>query len=277
MKVLFLKDNPPQALAGDVLEVKKGFGRNYLLPRQIAVVATAGALEAAAELRAEATKRRKLQKKEWVAIAERLGAEQVVIQARCSDAGRLYGSVAAATIAEKVAETIDRPFNKKQVRIGQPIKTAGTHSVKLLIYEDVQATLKLVVEPEKQSGDAAAQAESTEAPTETQVADAEASADAQTPTETEAPPAKADAESDAKATDASAEAEAQSADAPAKAKTKAKAKARTKVADADAAADPKPDAAKAEAKSAKDEPADAEPAAAESNSAESDAKAESDD
>jgi len=271
LKVLFLKDNPPQALAGDVLEVKKGFGRNYLLPRQIAVVATAGALEAAAELRAEAAKRRKLQKKEWVAIAERLGAEQVVIQARCSDAGRLYGSVAAATIAEKVAETIDRPFNKKQVRIGQPIKTAGTHSVKLLIYEDVQATLKLVVEPEKQSGEAAAQAESTEAPTETQVADAEASADAQTPTETQAQPAKADAESDA--TDASAEADAQSADAPAKAKTKAKAKAKTKSADADA----KPAAAKAEAKSAKDEPADAEPVTAESNSAESDAKAESDD
>jgi len=272
LKVLFLKDNPPQALAGDVLEVKKGFGRNYLLPRQIAVVATAGALEAAAELRADAAKRRKLQQKEWVAIAERLGAEQVVIQARCSDAGRLYGSVAAATIAEKVAETIDRPFNKKQVRIGQPIKTAGTHSVKLLIYEDVQATLKLVVEPEKQSGDAAAQAQSTEAPTETQVAAAEASADAQTPTETEAPPAKADAESGAKAKDAGAEA-----DAPAKAKTKAKAKAKTKSADTDADADPKPDAAKAEAKSAKDEPADAEPATAEANSAESDAKAESDD
>lgn len=159
MKILFVKDRLPTAMAGDVVDVKNGFGRNFLLPHGIAVLATEKALLQAEALRADAQKRRAILRSEWVDLAERIASEQATIRSLCSETGRLYGAITATAVAEVVSNMIGRPINRKNIRIGQPIRTIGTHSVKVILFSEVEANLKLIVEPEEKKSDASSESD----------------------------------------------------------------------------------------------------------------------
>ena len=152
MKVIFLEDVPPSSRAGDVREVKDGYGRNFLLPRGLAVLATRDALQRAESLRAEADLRRAQEAKDWSEVAEGLAETPVVLTMRAGPSGRLYGSVTAAQIAEQLSEITGRVVNRRSVRVPVPIREIGEFTVPVHLFEEVSADVKVVVKGDMADG-----------------------------------------------------------------------------------------------------------------------------
>ena len=198
MKVLFLKDTMPTAIAGEVVEVKDGFARNYLVPNEIAVLATESIMSQLAGLRERAEKRRQMFKADWVKIGESLADAEISFKVLSAPTGRLYGSVTQNMIAAEIEKLIERDFNRRGVKLEQPIRTTGVHRVKLNLYEGVEGSIKLRVLPEEGPPPAPVSdaTDSTEADVEQQSADdtkteevqAEAKAEVEEPADSEDTP-----------------------------------------------------------------------------------------
>ncbi len=152
MKVIFLEDVLPSARAGDVKDVKGGYGRNFLLPRGLAVLATQDALQRAGSLRAEAELRRAQEAKDWTEVAEGLEETPVVLTMRAGPTGRLYGSVTAAQIAEQLSEITGRVVSRRNVRVPVPIREIGEFTVPVRLFEEVSADVKVVVHGDSDDG-----------------------------------------------------------------------------------------------------------------------------
>ena len=145
MKVLFLQDVRPTARAGDVKEVKDGFGRNYLIPQGYAVIATDHELRRAASLRQQAEDRRLVEAKEWQEVADGLKEQKVRIEVRTGPTGRLYGSVTNTMIAEKLGEMTNREIDRKGIQIPAPIRAIGDYKVPAKFVDGVSANLVVEV------------------------------------------------------------------------------------------------------------------------------------
>ena len=145
MKVLFLKDQLPTARAGDIRDVKNGFARNFLIPRQIAVLATAHELRRAEKLRAEAEQRRLHEIQELKLLATELETTPVELKVRSGPTGRLYGSVNNTIIANRLSEMTGRPITRKRVRLQEQIRVVGEYKVPVLLEEDIACTINLQV------------------------------------------------------------------------------------------------------------------------------------
>ena len=145
MKVLFLQDVRPTARAGDVKEVKDGFGRNYLIPQGYAVIATEHELRRAASLRQQAEDRRLVEAKEWQEVADGLKEQKVRIEVRTGPTGRLYGSVTNTMIAEKLGEMTNREIDRKGIQIPAPIRAVGDYKIPAKFVDGVSATLVVEV------------------------------------------------------------------------------------------------------------------------------------
>ena len=145
MKVLFLQDVRPTARAGDVKEVKDGFGRNYLIPQGYAVIATEHELRRAASLRQQAEDRRLVEAKEWQEVADGLKEQKVRIEVRTGPTGRLYGSVTNTMIAEKLGEMTNREIDRKGIQIPAPIRAIGDYKIPAKFVDGVSATLTVEV------------------------------------------------------------------------------------------------------------------------------------
>ena len=145
MKVLFLQDVRPTARAGDVREVKDGFGRNYLIPQGYAVIATEHELRRAANLRQQAEDRRLVEAKEWQEVADGLKEQKVRIEVRTGPTGRLYGSVTNTMIAEKLGEMTNREIDRKGIQIPAPIRAIGDYKVPAKFVDGVSAILVVEV------------------------------------------------------------------------------------------------------------------------------------
>ena len=145
MKVLFLQDVRPTARAGDVKEVKDGFGRNYLIPQGYAVIATDHELRRAASLRQQAEDWRLVEAKEWQEVADGLKEQKVRIEVRTGPTGRLYGSVTNTMIAEKLGEMTNREIDRKGIQIPAPIRAVGDYKIPAKFVDGVSATLVVEV------------------------------------------------------------------------------------------------------------------------------------
>ena len=146
MQVLFLEDVAPNHRAGDVKEVKNGYGRNFLIPRGMATVATKAALQQATALRAAAAERRIKEASDWRVVAEELEKKPVVITMRAGPTGRLYGSVTNVMIANELSEMTDRPVDRRGIRIPSPIRQVGTVKLPIKLFEDVECEIEVKVE-----------------------------------------------------------------------------------------------------------------------------------
>lgn len=145
MKVLFLQDQLPTARAGDILEVKNGYARNYLIPKQIAVLATAHELRRAEKLRAEAEQRRLKEIDELRTLANELEQTPVEIKVRSGPTGRLYGSVTNALIANRLSEMTGRTILRKRVRLQEQIRIVGDYQVPVHLEDEIDCTITLQV------------------------------------------------------------------------------------------------------------------------------------
>lgn len=154
MRVLLLKDVYKLGRAGDVKKVADGYGRNYLLPHGLAVLAIPGALKQVERIRQAATEQRIRQNQELGAIAERLNDLQLVFPVKAGETGKLYGSITPAMLAESIQQATGAEIDKRQIDC-QPIKTLGVHKASVRLTIDLVPSVTVVVHREGESVESA--------------------------------------------------------------------------------------------------------------------------
>jgi large subunit ribosomal protein L9 len=149
MKVILQQPVEKLGDPGDVVEVAAGYARNYLVPRGLAVRAEKGALKHAENLKRAHVSRQSKEKIEFEALAAKLIASNVAIAARAGDEGRLFGSVTAADIAEAIAAQTGVQVDRRDVHLDEPIRSLGTHEVRIHLFPEVEPVLTLEVTAEE--------------------------------------------------------------------------------------------------------------------------------
>lgn len=132
---------------GDVVEVKDGYARNYLLPRGLATAWTKGAAKQVEAIRRARKSREIATLDDAREVRDRLQAEAVVVQAKAGASGRLFGAVTTSDIAEAVAAAGGPRLDRRKIEIAQPIKSLGDHQVQVRLHEDVAAQIDVRVVP----------------------------------------------------------------------------------------------------------------------------------
>lgn len=148
MRVVFLEDVEGVALGGDVKNVKNGFARNYLLPKQLAVLATPEALQRIDRLKVRSEGERLKTLTDMRELAGLIAGKQVTVGMRAGTSGRLYGSVTNAAVAEVLSKLIDREIDRRTVVIDEPIRQVGVFEVDVRLHSEVDAKISLIVYPE---------------------------------------------------------------------------------------------------------------------------------
>ena len=182
MQVILLKDVDKVGLRGDVVDVARGYARNFLLPRQLAEPASPGRLE---ELR----KREELRARQEASSHEDAGQiaarlEQAVLRfdVKAGPTGTLFGSVTATDVADRLWGEHRIRVDRRKIELGDPVKRVGRYEVPVEVFTDVSATLQLEVVPE---GGDVAQMEALQAVADAEEAAAAAAAEAEAEAEAE--------------------------------------------------------------------------------------------
>jgi len=152
MKVLLLEDVYKLGRAGDVKKVADGYGRNYLLPQGLAVLATPGALQQVENIRSRATTRRSALNEEMSSVADKLSKLVLAFPARTGETGKLYGSVSSQMIAEAIEEKTSLKLDRRQVDV-QPIRSLGDYRVPVRLTMDLVPEIRVVVYREGEKPD----------------------------------------------------------------------------------------------------------------------------
>ena len=150
MKVLLLKDVYKLGRAGDVKRVADGYGRNYLLPHGLAVLATPGALKQADHIRTEAAQRRQVLNQEMSGVADLLNGMVLTFPARASETGKLYGSITTQMIAEAISKKTGVEITRRQIDI-QPVRNLGEHRTHVRLTVDLIPEVLVIVHREGES------------------------------------------------------------------------------------------------------------------------------
>lgn len=145
MKVIFLQDVPNVARAGDLKEVASGYGRNYLMPRGLAALATAATTDRMKSLQKQIERQRQQVESEMTELAARLEGKELVFEAKAGSAERLFGSITAGDIAEELAKAHHISIDKKKIELGEPIKRVGDHEVSIKLAKDIEPKIKVKV------------------------------------------------------------------------------------------------------------------------------------
>jgi large subunit ribosomal protein L9 len=146
VKLILTADVPNLGAPGDVVEVKDGYGRNYLLPRKMATVATRGAEKQVAAIQRAQKARQIRDLGHAQEVANQLGTLSVIVKAKAaSDSGRLFGSVTASDVADAVRAAGGPALDRRSVDIPGQIKTLGTHAVTVRLHPEVTTELAVAV------------------------------------------------------------------------------------------------------------------------------------
>jgi large subunit ribosomal protein L9 len=144
MKVLLIKDVYKLGHAGDVKKVADGFGRNYLIPQGLAILATAGALKQAESIRSRAAASRQVLNAELGGLAAQIEGQTINFSSKAGETGKLYGSITTQDIADELSKAVGTQIDRKVVET-QPIRTLGEHKVKVRLTMDLTPEIKVMV------------------------------------------------------------------------------------------------------------------------------------
>jgi large subunit ribosomal protein L9 len=147
MKVLLLKDVYKLGRAGDVKKVADGYGRNYLLPQGMAILATPDALKMTERIREKADVQRAIVNQEMDAVAKQITGLTLIFPARASETGKLYGSVTTQMIAEAIKAKSDVDIARRQID-SQPLRMLGEYKVPIRLTVDLIPTIDVIVHRE---------------------------------------------------------------------------------------------------------------------------------
>ena len=149
MKVIFIEDVPNVAKAGDIKDVADGYGRNFLIPKKLAALATGRSIDEARtqmERRARENAKTDAELKE---LAGQLEGKEVVLTAKTGGKEKLYGSVTAEDIASGLESTFGVVVDKRKIEIPESIRKVGTYPVVLRLGTDIAATVNVTVKEEE--------------------------------------------------------------------------------------------------------------------------------
>ena len=180
MKVVLRQDVPKLGEAGTIQEVKPGFGRNYLIPQGMAVLATAGEVKTAEHNAAVRARKIAKQEAQLQSLADKIEGQRLEFTVRAGEGGRLYGSITAGDVAEELAKLVGEEVDRRRVVLEDPIRQLGEHAVTVHLvgrlrpaitvnvvgdaeYQELHAAAEAAAKAEKAAA-AAAAAESAETP-----------------------------------------------------------------------------------------------------------------
>lgn len=138
MRIILRADVADVGTKGEVVEVADGFGRNFLLPRGLAMRASPGAESQAASMRRSRTVRDVAARGAAEEVAKTLVAATVTVPAKVGSAGRLFGSIGTAEIAGAIAAQTGIEIDRRKLHLDEPIKATGTHLVPAKLHPDVE-------------------------------------------------------------------------------------------------------------------------------------------
>jgi large subunit ribosomal protein L9 len=147
MQVILKQDVEKIGRRGDIIDVSRGYVRNFLAPRGLAEMATPGKLEEVRREMEETEERDRRMAERASEIAATLNKSVITIEARTGEDERLFGSVTAANIASAIERARDIRIDRRRVKLDEPIKSLGTHQVPVQVHGDVEASVKVIVVP----------------------------------------------------------------------------------------------------------------------------------
>lgn len=149
MKVIFLKDVGRVARAGDIKEVADGYGRNFLLPKKLALLATPSAIKVAeVHIQKDQEQERRFSA-ELEKLAQQLEGVAVTFKAKVAEENHLYGSIRDSDIADELSKLPGLNIDKRQIQLEEPIRLLGEHPVIVRLSKDLTATIKVIITPEE--------------------------------------------------------------------------------------------------------------------------------
>jgi len=145
MKVIFLEDVPNVARAGEIKEVANGYGRNFLIPRKLALLASPESVNAVGvKLRAKTLIEAQTEA-ELVEVANQLDGREIFLEARSGSKDRLYGSITTADIAAELEKTFALVIDKRKIELAEPIHELGSYEVDIKLAKDIVPKIKVTV------------------------------------------------------------------------------------------------------------------------------------
>ena len=145
MKVIFLENVPNVARAGEVKEVANGYGRNFLIPQKLALLAKPGAINAlGAQLELKARSQAQTEA-ELLELATHLNEKEVILAVRTGEKDRLYGSITAADIAAALESATGLAVDKRKIELDEPIRQLGSYEVAIRLAKDIVPKIKVTV------------------------------------------------------------------------------------------------------------------------------------
>jgi len=147
VQVILTQDVERIGQRGDIVDVSRGYVRNFLVPRNLAEVATPGKMEEARREMADSEERDRRLAERAEEVAATLNKSVITIEARTGEDERLFGSVTAANVVAAVEKARGVRIDRRRVRLEEPIKSLGTHQVPIQVHGDVEASVKVIVVP----------------------------------------------------------------------------------------------------------------------------------
>jgi large subunit ribosomal protein L9 len=144
MMMLFLKDVPDQARAGEIKRVSRGYARNYLLPKGLAELATEETIKRLEKIKHEGDTQRARETQVMEELAEALDNLTVTIPGRVTPTGRYYGTISGVRIAEAVGEILGREIDRRIANAVEPIREPGEYAIALPLSSEITATINVV-------------------------------------------------------------------------------------------------------------------------------------
>jgi large subunit ribosomal protein L9 len=146
MKLILTQEVGGLGAPGDIVEVRDGYGRNFLIPRGFAIRWTKGGERTVDSIKAARSSREVRDLDHAQQIKAKLEGTPINLPVRAGEGGRLFGAVTVGDIAGAIAEA-GAPVDKRKIIVGNPIKSLGTHQVTVKVHDDVDATVSLNVVP----------------------------------------------------------------------------------------------------------------------------------
>jgi large subunit ribosomal protein L9 len=143
MKVIFVRELPNIAQAGDTKEVADGYARNYLIPKGLAVIAKPGAATSATVRRQEKAS------VELSKLADQLAGLEISLKARAGARDRLYGAITTADIASKINETAGVAIDRRKIVLAKPIHQLGSYDVAIKLAKDIRPKVRVTITQEE--------------------------------------------------------------------------------------------------------------------------------
>ncbi len=157
MKVLLIKDVYKLGRAGDIKKVADGYGRNFLLPQALAVLATEGAMKQIQRIKGQAEVRRTEQNSELKGLADQIAGVTLTFAAKAGETGKLYGSITTGDVATALQEQTRFEVKRQQMEM-QPIRNLGEFKARIRLTMDLVPEFKIIVHREGESAESVTEA-----------------------------------------------------------------------------------------------------------------------